>query len=128
MTVADNIQALLSDRCVKAIVLATPHSLHAQQVAAAARAGKHVFCEKPLAMTSADADAALDAVRTTRVTLGLGYNRRFHPEMTRLRERIRSGGLGTLLHVEATMTFPNALSVSAEAWRARPEEMPCGGL
>ena len=103
MKVADSFQALLSDRCVRAIVLATPHSLHAQQVAAAARAGKHVFCEKPLAMTSAEADAAVNAVRQTRVTLGLGYNRRFHPEMTRLRERIRSGGLGTVLHVEATM-------------------------
>jgi predicted dehydrogenase len=103
MKVADSFQALLSDRCVRAIVLATPHSLHAQQVAAAARAGKHVFCEKPLAMTSVEADAAVNAVRQTRVTLGLGYNRRFHPEMTRLRERIRSGGLGTVLHVEATM-------------------------
>jgi predicted dehydrogenase len=52
MKVADSVQALLSDRSVKAIVLATPHSLHAQQVTVAARAGKHVFCEKPLAMTA----------------------------------------------------------------------------
>ena len=128
MKAADSFQALLSDGCVKAIVLATPHSLHAQQVAAAARAGKHVFCEKPLAMTGAEADAAVDAVRQTRVTLGLGYNRRFHPEMTRLRERIRSGGLGTVLHVEATMTFPNALALKADAWRAQRDEAPCGGL
>jgi predicted dehydrogenase len=128
MRAADSFQALLSDRCVRAIVLATPHSLHAQQVATAARAGKHVFCEKPLALTGAEAAAAVDAVRQTRVTLGLGYNRRFHPEMARLRERIRSGGLGTVLHVEATMTFPNALSLDADAWRAQREETPCGGL
>ena len=128
MKAADGFQALLSDRCVKAIVLATPHSLHAQQVAAAARAGKHIFCEKPLALTKAGADGAVGAVRQTRVTLGLGYNRRFHPEMTRLRERIRSGGLGTVLHVEATMTFPNALTMSAEAWRSQRDETPCGGL
>ena len=102
MKAADSFQALLSDRCVKAIVLATPDALHGRQVVAAARAGKHVFCEKPLALTRAEADAAIEAVRRTRVTLGLGYTRRFHPEMTRLRERIRSGGLGTVLHVEST--------------------------
>ena len=48
--------------------------------------------------------------------------------MTRLRERIRSGELGTILHVEATMTFPNALALTADAWRAHRDETPCGGL
>jgi predicted dehydrogenase len=62
------------------------------------------------------------------VTLGLGYNRRFHPEMTRLRQRIRSGDLGTILHVEATMTFPNALFLQPDAWRASRDETPAGGL
>ena len=62
------------------------------------------------------------------MTLGLGYNRRFHPEMTRLRQRIRSGELGTVLHVEATMTFPNALFLQPDAWRASRNETPAGGL
>ena len=62
------------------------------------------------------------------MTLGLGYNRRFHPEMTKLRERIDSGELGTILHVEATMTFPNALSLTPDAWRAHRDETPAGGL
>jgi predicted dehydrogenase len=62
------------------------------------------------------------------VTLGLGYNRRFHPEMTKLRTQIRNGDLGTILHVEATMTFPNALALKPEAWRAHRDETPCGGL
>ena len=128
MKLADGFQALLRDPCVKAIVLATPHSMHARQVTAAARAGKHVFCEKPFALGRTEAAEAIDAVRNARVTLGLGYNRRFHPEMIRLRERIRSGALGTVLHVEATMTFPNALSLSPDAWRADREETPCGGL
>ena len=48
--------------------------------------------------------------------------------MTKLRERIRSGELGVVEHVEATMTFPNALSLSADAWRAQRDETPCGGL
>jgi predicted dehydrogenase len=120
--------ALLADPMVDAVVLATPHSMHAAQVIAAAAAGKHIFCEKPFALTRDDAEAAVDAAKKAGVTLGLGYNRRFHPEMTKLRERIRSGDLGTILHVEATMTFPNALMLKPTAWRASREETPCGGL
>ncbi|HEY7445082.1 MAG TPA: Gfo/Idh/MocA family oxidoreductase [Vicinamibacterales bacterium] len=128
LRLAPHFEALLADREVEAIVLATPHSMHSQQVIAAAQAGKHVFCEKPFALTKADAELAAAATRNAGVTLGLGYNRRFHPEMVKLRERIRTGGLGTVLHVEATMTFPNALMLKATQWRAHREETPCGGL
>jgi predicted dehydrogenase len=128
LKVAPNYEAVLADRDVDAVVLATPHSLHASQVVAAAAAGKHVFCEKPFALTKADADAAVAATKKAGVTLGLGYNRRFHPEMTALRNRIQSGELGTILHFEATMTFPNALMLKADAWRAHRDETPCGGL
>jgi predicted dehydrogenase len=128
LQLVDGYEALLADPGIDAVVLATPHSLHSQQVIAAASAGKHVFCEKPFALTKADAERAVDAVRRAGVTLGLGYNRRFHPEMTRLRERIRSGGLGVVMHVEATMTFPNALFLTPAQWRANREETPCGGL
>jgi predicted dehydrogenase len=125
---AENFEALLADPKVDAVVLATPHSMHTAQVSAAAKAGKHVFCEKPFALTKSDAEKAVDATRKAGVALGLGYNRRFHPEMNKLRERIRSGGLGTVLHVEATMTFPNALMLKQTQWRANREETPCGGL
>jgi predicted dehydrogenase len=111
-----------------AVVLATPHSLHVPQTIAAAKAGKHVFCEKPFALSGAEAREAVDAVEKAGVTLGLGYNRRWHPEMTKLRNMIDSGELGIVLHVEATMTFPNALLLKADAWRASKEETPCGGL
>src|SRR5689334_19752428 len=119
---------VLADPQVDAVVLATPHSLHSEQVIAAAQAQKHVFCEKPFALTKADAEAAVSATRHAQVTLGLGYNRRFHPEMTRLRDQIRSGALGTILHVEATMTFPNGLFLTPDAWRADTHETPCGAL
>jgi predicted dehydrogenase len=102
--------------------------MHTQQVIAASQAGKHVFCEKPFALTKSDAEKAVDATRKAGVALGLGYNRRFHPEMNKLRERIRSGGLGTVMHVEATMTFANALLLKPSQWRAHREETPCGGL
>lgn len=124
----EGFEQALADPEVDAVVLATPHSQHSSQVIAAAEARKHVFCEKPFALTRADADAAVAAVEAAGVTLGLGYNRRFHPEMTALRERIDSGELGTVMHVEATMTFANALALSPEAWRANREETPAGGL
>ena len=109
-------------------MLATPHSLHSPQVIAAAQAGKHVFCEKPFALTKADAAAAVAATQAAKVTLGLGYNRRFHPEMTTLRQQVRRGELGTILHIEATMTFPNGLFLKPDAWRAAKDETPCGAL
>jgi predicted dehydrogenase len=126
--VAADLDELLADDAIDAIVLATPHSQHTEQVIAAAKAGKHVFVEKPFALTKADAEAAIAAVDAAGVTIGLDYGRRFHPEMTRLREQIRSGELGTILHVEATMTGPNGLALAPGAWRADREETPVGGL
>ena len=128
LALADSYEALLVDPKVDAVILATPHSLHAKQVIAAAKAGKHVFCEKPFALTKHEAQASVDATTKAGVALGLGYNRRFHPEMTKLRNQIDSGELGTILHAEATMTFPNALMLKPDAWRAQKEETPCGGL
>jgi predicted dehydrogenase len=128
LRLAPSYEALLADSTIDAVVLATPHSLHAPQVIAAAAAKKHVFCEKPFTLTKREAEDAIAAVRKAGVTLGLGYNRRFHPEMIGLRERVRGGELGTILHVEATMTFPNALFIKPSHWRAQRDETPCGGL
>jgi predicted dehydrogenase len=79
-------------------------------------------------LTKAEATRAVKAVQKKGVTLGLGYNRRLHPTMMDLRERVRNGALGTILHVEGTMSSPNALMLKPEHWRANPEETPCGGL
>ena len=120
-------EELLSDPAIDAVVLATPHSLHTSQIVAAA-AGKHVFCEKPFALTRETAEQAVQAMQSAGLTLGLGYNRRLHPAMVDLRRRINSGALGTIMHVEATMTFSNALYLEPGQWRADPTETPCGGL
>jgi len=113
---------------INAVVLATPHSMHATQVIAAAAAGKHVYCEKPFTLTTRQAEDAVAAVRKAGITLAVGYNRRFHPEMTKLRDMIRLGELGTVLHVESTMTFPNVLFINPAHWRADKTETPLGGL
>jgi predicted dehydrogenase len=128
LRLAANYEALLADPGLDAVVLATPHSVHSAQVIAAAAAKKHVFCEKPFTLTKQQAENAVAAVRKTGVVLGLGYNRRFHPEITKLRDMIRAGELGTILHVEATMTFPNVLFINPSHWRADKVETPCGGL
>jgi predicted dehydrogenase len=125
---AANYEALLADKNIDAVVLATPHSMHSRQVIAAAAAGKHVYCEKPFTLTKREAEDAIAAVKKAGVTLAVGYNRRFHPEMTKLRDMIRGGELGTILHVEATMTFPNALFINPAHWRADKAETPLGGL
>jgi predicted dehydrogenase len=124
----DDYQAVLADPSIDAVVLSTPPSGHRDQVIAAAAAGKHVFCEKPFTYSKADAEAAVAAVRKAGVTLGMGYNRRFHPEMAKLREKIRAGDLGVIQHVESNMTFPNALFLKDTAWRAMKDEAPVGGL
>jgi predicted dehydrogenase len=119
---------LIGHAGVDAVVLATPHSMHATQVIAAAAAKKHVYCEKPFTLTKREAEDAVAAASKAGVTLAVGYNRRFHPEMIKLRDMIRSSELGTVLHVEATMTFPNALSINPAHWRADKSETPLGGL
>ena len=128
LKLAPGYEALLADPGIDAVVLATPHSIHSAQVIAAAAAKKHVFCEKPFTLTKQQAEDAVAAVRKAGVTLGLGYNRRLHPEMIKLRDMVRGGELGTILHVEATMTFPNVLFINPSHWRADKAETPLGGL
>src|SRR5262249_75814 len=97
LRLAERYEELLKAPNVHAVVLCTAHSMHREQVVAAAQAGKHAFCEKPFALKKTDAERAVEATRKAGVALGLGYNRRFHPEMTKLRDRIRTGALGTVL-------------------------------
>src|SRR5688572_28876575 len=128
MKLAGSLDELLADPNVEGVILATPHSLHASQVIKTANAKKHVFAEKPFALHKKDAVEMVDAVKKAGVTIALDYNRRYHPEMRKLKERITTGGLGTILHVESTMTFANALALKPGAWRADRDETPCGGL
>ena len=128
LALAASYEDLLADPRIDAVVLATPPSGHRDQVVAAAKAGKHVFCEKPFMLDGKEAREAVAAIEKAGLTMGVGYNRRFHPSWLDLKQRIKSGELGTILHFECTMTFPNALTQPATAWRAQRRESPCGGL
>lgn len=118
---------ILTDARVHAIVLATPHSLHARQIIAAADAGKPVFCEKPLALCQADAERAIEACRHANVPLGLGYNKRFWPSMRELKRIVDSGELGDILHVEGHFSNESTRRFYG-GWRELAEESPGGGL
>jgi myo-inositol 2-dehydrogenase/D-chiro-inositol 1-dehydrogenase len=84
-----------ADPAVDAVVIAAPARHHAELVVAAAAAGKGVFCEKPMAVTLADADRAIDAARTAGVVLQVGFNRRFAPDWQAARELLDTGQIGT---------------------------------
>ena len=91
---ADPAQAL-ADPGVDAVVIAAPARFHADVIVAAARAGKHVFCEKPAALSLGDLDRAIEAVRAAGVVLQVGFNRRFAPDWAAARELLNDGTLGT---------------------------------
>jgi predicted dehydrogenase len=128
LSIARSYEEVLADPKIDAVALATPVSGHVKQIEAAAAAGKHVYCEKPFTFSKAEAETALAAVRKANRTVGVGYNRRFHPEMVKLHDRIKSGDLGTIQHIEASMTYPNALFLPPTAWRSQKSEAPLGGL
>jgi predicted dehydrogenase len=128
LKIAKTYEEVLADPAIGAVALATPVSGHVKQIEAAAAAGKHVYCEKPFTFTKREAETALAAVRKANRTVGVGYNRRFHPEMIKLHDRIKAGELGTVQHIEASMTYPNALFLPPTAWRSNKAEAPLGGL
>jgi predicted dehydrogenase len=119
---------VLRDRAVQAVILATPHSVHEEQVVLAARHGKHVFVEKPLALTRDGAVRAVQACNEAGVVLGQGLERRFEPPMVELRKLAGSGALGTLLQIEANFSHDRFLALARDNWRLSPKEAPAGGM
>src|SRR5580704_17500620 len=117
---------MLADRSIKAVVLATPHSRHVEEVCAAAAAGKAVFCEKPLALTREGAARAIAACRAAGVVLGIGTDKRYFPAIAEVIRLAESGELGPLIHVEGN--FSNEVAAGFTAWRDSFEETPAGGM
>lgn len=121
------LEEALADPAVQAVVLATPHSLHADQVVQVARAGKAVFCEKPLSLIRADAERAVAACKTAKVPLRVGQNKRFWPSMAELRRVVASGTLGRIMHVEGHYSNEHSSKFFAP-WRDLPAETPGAGM
>ena len=119
---------VLKDPEIDAVVLATPHSLHMKQIIQAAKAGKHVFVEKPITLTRKTAEKAVEACRAGGVTLGVGLNRRFQPSFLEMMNRIRAGQIGKVLHVEAAHSGATGYGLKPDSWRSIRAESPAGGM
>ncbi len=120
--------AALADPGIDAVVLATPHTQHTAQIVAAAEAGKHVFTEKPLGVSAAEARRAAEACAAHGVTLGVGYNWRFQPALQKIRALFEDGTLGRVLHIEGNFCGPSAYRYQDGHWRHDREEGPAGGM
>ncbi len=128
LALTDSYGAVLADPAIDAVVLATPHSRHADETVAAAKAGKHVFVEKPFTLARADAERAVAACRTAGVTLHVGFNRRYAPAYVELARRVAAGSIGTLRHVEGNFSGPASYQTEAGNWRANQVESPGGSM
>ncbi|MDH3319411.1 MAG: Gfo/Idh/MocA family oxidoreductase [Betaproteobacteria bacterium] len=119
---------VLADPAIDAVVLATPHSRHAAEIAAAAQAGKHVFVEKPFTLTRASAESAIESCRTAGITLHVGFNRRYAPAYADMKRRIAAGEIGALRHVEGNFSGPSSYQIEPGNWRSNQIESPGGSM
>lgn len=101
----DNLEALLDDAEVEAVYVPLANHEHAEWVLRAVERGKHVLCEKPMALTVADIDAIKAAASRHKVTVMEGFMYRFHPQHARVQELIRLGAIGEVRSVRASYSF-----------------------
>jgi UDP-N-acetyl-2-amino-2-deoxyglucuronate dehydrogenase len=106
--VSDGLQVMLRDEPLDAVIVCTPHPLHAEQAIAAARAGLHVVVEKPMALTSADCSAMIAAADAAGVILSVISQRRWHPAVHRVKTAIDEGRIGV----------PGLATVEVLGWRS----------
>jgi len=128
IAIGTSFEAVLADKSVQAAVLATPHTKHRAQVEAIAAAGKHIYCEKPFALTKADAQAALSACERAGIVIAVGHHFRLMPSMRVLAELKDAGVFGTIMHAEGNYSHDWLASYPADSWRLRPEESRAGGM
>ncbi len=128
LATATTFEHALADPEIQAVIICTPQDHHADQIIAAARAGRHVFCEKPLCTTAADAERAIAAVKAAGVQLGIGHERRFEPAVIELRDRARAGEFGSALMLEGNFSQDKFLNLPHDNWRLSTTANPCGPL
>ena len=126
ISLTDDYQSVLDDDNIDAVVIATPHSLHFDQIMMAASAGKHVFCEKPFTLTAEQARTALASLSEQSLKVAIGHNRRFAQNILALKNALKINSLGQAIHIDG---FFNAdLGTSAGKWRDSRTESPAGGM
>jgi predicted dehydrogenase len=128
LAVSDELDDVLRDDTIDAVILCTPHKFHTDQSIAAAAHGKHVFCEKPLSTSGEEAQRAVDAITAAGLQLGIGHERRFEPAVVALRHAITDGELGTPLVFEGNFSQDKFLDLPPDNWRLSAIEAPVGPL
>ena len=121
---ARSYQEILDDRSIEAIINTTPNSVHRETTIAAARAGKHVFLDKPIANSVADARALTEACRRAKVVLALGYQRRRESHFRWVKQHL--GEFGRLVNAEANISRDRLGKIDLSSWRYTAEGMPGG--
>jgi predicted dehydrogenase len=124
--VAPSYDAMLDDRRIEAIINTTPNNAHLETTRAAARARKHVFLDKPIANTIADARALTAACRTAGVILALGYQRRRETHFRWIRQQIDDGFFGRMVNAEANISRDRLGKIDVSSWRYTADGMPGG--
>jgi len=119
-------EALLSGDLVDAVTIASPPFMHKEMAVAAARAGKHVFCEKPFAVHVADCEAIIAAASEAKVTLMVGQVLRFLSPFIKVRELVDNGSIGQVISAQVTRVAGGSGGVWSAHWRSRLESS--GGL
>lgn len=111
-TIANSYKDIIADPNIDAVMICTPTDTHAEIIQAAAAAGKHIFCEKPVALDLAQTDAAVNAAERAGVKLQLGFNRRFDANYARVRQAIVSGEVGDvrMVHIISRDPAPPPIS------------------
>lgn len=123
-------EAVLADAEIEGVLITTPHTLHAAQIVAAAEAGKHVFVDKPFALTVADARRAADACRKAGLVLGVGHQRRRQAASRALKRLLEKGALGHVSQIEGNFSADYGFSrtITPDMWRADRDETPGGPM
>ena len=114
----DDLDALLDDPDLDAVLIASPDKLHADQAIRAAKAGKHILTEKPMATDRDGAKAMVEAADQAGVRLGIAYHMRWHMGHRALFDTVQSGALGTLRHMRIQWPTP---AQNADGWRAKAD-------
>jgi predicted dehydrogenase len=123
---AESYEEILRDRSIEAIINTTPNATHLETTRAAAAAGKHVFLDKPIANTIADARALTRACRDAGVILALGYQRRRESHFRFVKNEIDAGRFGRLVNAEANISRDRLGKIDLNSWRYQAQGMPGG--
>jgi predicted dehydrogenase len=126
ISLTTSLDEVLAHPDVEGVILATPHTLHEQQVLQVICSGKQVFCEKPLALTGVSAERVVEASKQAKRILGIGHERRFETAIVELFRVVRSGSLGQLLHLEANLSHDLFRRFDKTNWRLSRKESPAG--